>query len=175
MTQYAIQGPVVGQPISPNFGAQNGAATPGNAVIQQPTTAPVTGGMQATGVQMSLLEACSRGIIPRNCYVASVAGVATAAGISNTNGDAMSVDEAMGDGNGAQVNLGVAVPGSSHTPAGVATAGVNNQEMVGGIAASASTLVAGPAAVNTETMTSGPTPASMTTANVSLVSNSFAG
>ncbi len=107
MTQYVNQGPVVGQPMSPFFGAQNGlGATP---VIQQPTTAPTAGGMQATGVQMSILEACSRGIIPRNANIASVAGVAASAGISNTNGNSLSFDDAMSNGNGAQASGGVAV------------------------------------------------------------------
>ena len=173
MAQYVQQGPVVGQPMSPYFGAQNGlGATP---VIQQPTTAPTAGGMQATGVQMSLLEACSRGVIPRNAYIASVAGVAPSAGISNTNGDSMSVDEAMSDGNGAQACGGVAVNPNAQTPVAVTTGGVNNQIFVEGIANANGALSTGPVPTNTESLTSAPTPASMTTASVALVANSFAG
>lgn len=173
MTIYVNGGAVVGQPMSPSFGAQNGlGATP---VIQQPTTAPTAGGMQATGVQMSLLEACSRGIIPRNAYVASVAGVAPSVGVSNTNGDALSVDEAMSDGNGAQSCGGVAVAPNANSPNAITTAGVNNQIFVEGIANANGGLSTGPVPTNTESITSAPTPASMTTANVSLVSNSFAG
>ena len=173
MAQYVQQGPVVGQPMSPYFGAQNGlGATP---VIQQPTTAPTAGGMQATGVQMSLLEACSRGIIPRNANVASVAGVAPAAGISNTNGDALSVDEAMSDGNGAQACGGVAVNPNANSPVAITTGAINNQIFVEGIANANGALSTGPVATNTESVTSAPVPASMTTASVALVSNSFAG
>jgi hypothetical protein len=172
MAIYQTEGVVIGAPVSPFFGAQNGL---GKApVVSQPTTAPVAGGMQATGVQMSLLEMCSRGLMPRNACVASVAGVNAAAGISNTNGDAMSVDEAMGDGNGAQVNLGVAVPGTSGNPTTISTAGVNTQIFGSGTSLSAN-LAQGPASTNSETLTSGPTPASTTTANVVLVANSFVG
>jgi hypothetical protein len=175
MTIYGPNGGVVvGQPISPFFGAQNGASPPGGPIIQQPTTAPTAGGLQATGIQMPLLEAVARGIIPRNAAVASVAGVATSVGITNTNGDALSVDEAMGDGNGAQVNLGVAVPGTSGNPTTVATGGVNNQ-IFGSGASLPANLAQGPTPTNSETLTSGPVPASTTTANVSLVSNSFLG
>jgi hypothetical protein len=173
MTIYVQQGPVVGQPMSPYFGAQNGlGATP---VIQQPTTAPTAGGMQATGVQMSTLEACSRGLMPRNAYVASVAGVAPSVGVSNTNGDALSIDEAMSNGNGAQVNLGVAVNPNAQTPVTVTTGGVNNQVFVEGIATANDSQSTGPTATNNETVTSAPMAASMTTASVGLVSNSFAG
>ena len=173
MAIYQTEGAVIGQPISPFFGQQNGAGGGGAAKISQPTSAPGTG-MQATGVQMSLLEMCSRGLMPRNAYIASVAGVATSAGISNTNGDALSVDEAMSDGNGAQINGGVAVSGTSGNPSAVTTAGVNDQLFVSGNSTAAN-LSQGPAPTNSESVTSAPTPASTTTANVSLVSNSFSG
>jgi hypothetical protein len=173
MTQYPNQGVVVGQPMSPFFGVQQGVGpTP---VIEQPTTAPTAGGMQATGVQMSMIEACSRGLMPRNANIASVAGVAPGVGISNTNGDALSVDEAMSNGNGAQVNLGVAVNPNASTPVAVTTGGVNNQNFVEGIATANDAQSTGPAATNIETVTSAPMAASMTTASVGLVSNSFAG
>lgn len=173
MTVYAAtDGIAVGQPINPNFGAANGvAAAP---VITQPTKAPIAGGLQATGVQMPVLEAMSRGILPRNAMVASVSGVNTAAGISNTNGDAMSVDEALGDGNGAQVNLGTATPNASGNGTTL-LANPNNQQFEGAISDAAATLANGPTPTNTECLTSGPTPTSTTTANLSLVANSFAG
>ena len=173
MTQYQNLGAVVGQPMSPAFGAQCGAGT--LPVIQQSTTAPTAGGMQATGVQMSLLEACSRGVMPRNANVASVSGVAPSVGISNTNGDALSVDEAMSNGNGAQVCGGVAVNPNASSPIAVTTGGVNTQIFVEGIANANGALSTGPVSTNTETVTSAPVPASMTTASVSLVANSFAG
>ncbi len=173
MTIYVQQGPAVGQPMSPFFGAQNGlGATP---VIQQPTTAPTAGGMQATGVQMSILEACSRGLMPRNANIASVAGVATSAGISNTNGNSLSFDDAMSNGNGAQASGGVAVNPNASNPVEVTTAGVNTQIFVEGIANANGGLSTGPVTTNTESLTSAPTPASMTTANVALVANSFSG
>jgi hypothetical protein len=171
MAIYQTEGVVIGAPISPFFGAQNGL---GKApIVSQPTSAPGVG-MQATGVQMSLLEMCSRGLMPRNACIASVSGVPVAVGISNTNGDAMSVDEAMSDGNGAQVNLGVAVPGTSGNPIPLATDSINNQIFGSGTSLSAN-LAQGATPTNAETLTSGPTPASTTTANVALVANSFVG
>lgn len=171
----STDGVAIGQPMSPNFGAQNGASAVGAPVIQQSTTAPTAGGMQATGVQMSLLEACSRGVMPRNAYVASVAGVASAAGISNVNGDAVSVDEAMSNGNGQQVNQGVAVNPNAGNPVAITTGAVNDQVFVEGVANANAGLSTGPTPTNIESLTSAPTPASMTTANISLVANSFAG
>ena len=88
MTIYGqTDGIVVGQPLNPNFGAANGAQATTAGFVQQPTTAPVVGGMQATGVQMSLLEACARGIIPRNANIATVAGQAVSAGTSMDGND----------------------------------------------------------------------------------------
>jgi hypothetical protein len=173
MTIYVQQGPAVGQPMSPYFGAQNGlGATP---VIQQPTTAPVAGGMQATGVQMSLLEACSRGIIPRNANLSTVAGQSVSAGVSASQGDGMSVDEGLSSGNGAQTSLGVAVPPNASNNVATETAGVNTQVFVEGIASANGALSTGPAATNTESVVSAPTPGSITTANITLVSGAFQG
>jgi hypothetical protein len=176
MTIYGpTGGVVVGQPISPYFGAQNGASPAGGPITQQSTTAPTAGGMQATGVQMSLLEACSRGLMPRNAYLASVASVAPSAGVSNTNGDALSVDEAMSSGNGAEECGGVAVNPNAGTPIAVTTGGVNTQIFVEGIANANGALSTGPTPTNTESVTGAPVPGSMTTASVALVTNSFAG
>lgn len=174
----AIYGPnggvVVGQPISPFFGAQNGAnaAAP---IIQQPTQAPVTGGMQATGVQMSILEACSRGIIPRNAHLSTIAGQSVSAGISLTQGDSVSIDEALTSGNGMQVNLGVAVPPNAKNTATTETMGVNNQIFVEGIGDANGSLSTGPTATNTESVVSAPLAGSTTTANVTLLAGAFQG
>lgn len=167
-------GIVVGQPMSPNFGAQNGAQGVGAPTIQQPTAAPTTG-MQATGVQMSLLEACSRGIIPRNAQLSTIAGQSVSAGISALQGDSVSLDEAFSSGNGAQVNLGVAVPPNANNNVAVTTAGVNNQIFVDGIANANDGLSTGPTPVNNESVVSAPLPGSTTTANVTLLAGAFQG
>lgn len=175
----AIYGPnggvVVGQPISPSFGAQNGASPPGGPAIQQPTSAPVTGGMQATGVQMSILEACSRGIIPRNIQLATIAGQAVSVGVSALQGDGVSLDEALGSGNGMQMNLGVAVPPNAGNNVAVETAGVNNQIFVEGVGNANAALSTGPTPTNTESIVSAPLAGSTTTANVGLLAGVFQG
>ena len=101
--------------------------------------------------------------------------MAPGAGVSNSQGDGLSVDEAISNGNGAQVTLGVAVSPNASNPNAVTTAGVNTHIFVVGIANANDALSTGPVPTNTESLTSAPTPASTTTANVSLVSNSFAG
>lgn len=173
MTIYVQQGPAVGQPMSPFFGAQNGlGATP---VIQQPTTAPTAGGMQATGVQMSVLEACSRGLIPRNAQLATIAGQAVSAGISALQGDGVTLDEAFTSGNGAQVNLGVAVPPNAGNNVATTTAGINNQVFVDGIANANDSLSTGPTPFNNESLVSAPLSGATTTANVTLLTGVFQG
>ena len=173
MTIYVQQGPAVGQPMSPFFGAQNGlGATP---VIQQPTTAPTAGGMQATGVQMSVLEACSRGLIPRNAQLATIAGQAVSAGISALQGDGVTLDEAFTSGNGAQVNLGVAVPPNAGNNVATITAGINNQVFVDGIANANDSLSTGPTPFNNESLVSAPLSGATTTANATLLTGVFQG
>jgi hypothetical protein len=173
MTIYVNGGPVVGQPMSPFFGAQNGlGATP---VIQQPTTAPTAGGMQATGVQMSLLEACSRGIMPRNANISAIAGQSVSAGISASQGDGMSVDEGLSSGNGAQTSLGVAVAPNAGNNVAMTIAGVNSQAFVDGIANVNDCLSTGPTPFNIESLVSAPTPGSTTTANITLVAGVYQG
>lgn len=175
MTIYGPNGGVVvGQPISPFFGAQNGAnaAAP---IIEQPTTAPVTGGMQATGVQMSILEACSRGLIPRNAQISTIAGQSVSVGISALQGDGVSFDEALSSGNGMQVNLGVAVAPNAGNPNSITTMGVNNQIFVEGVANLNDGLSTGPTPTNTESVVSAPLPGSTTTANVGLLTGVFQG
>jgi hypothetical protein len=171
----STDGVVVGQPCSPFFGAQNGAQGVGAPTIQQPTTAPAAGGMQATGVQMSLLEACSRGIIPRNAQLATIAGQAVSVGVSALQGDGVSLDEAFGSGNGNQVNLGAAVPPNAGNNAAVTTMGVNNQAFVEGVANANDALSTGPTPTNIESVVSVPLAGSTTTANVTLLTGVFQG
>jgi hypothetical protein len=171
----STDGVAVGQPMSPFFGAQNGAQGAGAPTIQQPTTAPVAGGMQATGVQMSLLEACSRGIIPRNQQLSTIAGQSVSGGISALQGDGVSLDEAFASGNGAQVNLGVAVAPNAGNNVAVTTMGVNNQIFVEGTATANDTLSTGPTPTNNESVVSVPLAHSTTTANVGLLSGVFQG
>jgi hypothetical protein len=171
----STDGVAVGQPCSPFFGAQNGAQGAGAPTIQQPTTAPVAGGMQATGVQMSLLEACSRGIIPRNTQLATIAGQAVSVGISASQGDSLSLDEAWSSGNGAQTSLGVAVAPNAGNNVAVTTAGVNNQVFVEGTSNANDSLSTGPVLTNNESVVSAPLPGSTTTANVTLLTGAFAG
>jgi hypothetical protein len=173
MTIYVQQGPAVGQPMSPYFGAQNGlGATP---VIQQPTTAPTAGGMQATGVQMSMLEACSRGIMPRNAQIASIAGQAASAGVSASQGDSLSIDEAFSCGNGAETCLGAPVAPNAGNTSVVTLSTLSNQAFVDGIAGAGDAISTGPAATNIESVISAPMAHSTTTANVTLVSGVYSG
>lgn len=170
----STDGVVVGQPMSPSFGVQNApaAAAP---VIQQPTTAPTAGGMQATGVQMSLLEACSRGILPRNAQLATIAGQSVSAGISSLQGDGMSIDEGLASGNGAQVNLGVAVPPNAGNNVATTTAGINNQVFVDGNFNANDNQSSGPTPTDMESVVSAPLAGSTTTANVTLLTGVYAG
>jgi hypothetical protein len=159
--------------MSPSFGVQTGAGPA--PIIEQPTTAPTAGGMQATGVQMSLLEACSRGLIPRNAQLATISGQAVSVGVSALQGDGMSVDEGLSSGNGAQTSLGVAVPPNGNNPNSVTTMGVNNQVFVDGTANANDSLSTGPTLFNNESVVSAPLPGSTTTANVTLLTGVFSG
>ncbi|HWX29586.1 MAG TPA: hypothetical protein VNZ53_19340 [Steroidobacteraceae bacterium] len=137
MTIYGSNGGVVtGQPISPSFGAQNGA-NGGTAVLQLPTTMPI-------------LEAMSRGILPRNLYLGSVNGVSV--GPNNPT----ALDDIMSNGAGNQVNAGVAVPNIAANPAG--NGAINNEIFVSGgsLGGANAGLTNGPVPVNTETLTSCP-------------------
>ena len=176
MTIYgATDPPAVGQPMSPFFGAQNGAGKTTAPIIEQPTIAPVPGGMQVTGVQMTILEACARGIIPRNAQMATIAGQAVSAGISALQGDGVSFDEALSSGNGMQVNLGVPVPPNGNNPGSVTIMGVNNQQFVDGVANANDTLSTGVAPTDIESVVSAPLPGSTTTANITLLTGIFQG
>lgn len=168
-------GVVIGQPMSPFFGAQNGAQGVGAPTIQQPTTAPVAGGMQATGVQMSVLEACSRGIIPRNAQLATIAGQSVSVGVSVSQGDGVTVDEALGSGNGMQVNLGVAVAPNAGNNVTGALSTLSNQAFVEGTANANDSQSTGPTPTNNESIVSAPLAGSTTTANVTLLAGVYAG
>jgi hypothetical protein len=146
-------GVVVGQPISPFFGAQNGASPAGGPIIQAPL-----------GINVTTLEAAARGSLPRNALVTSVNGVSCGA----QNGTP--VDDLMGNGAGAQVNSGVAVPGNSGNPP--TNGAINNQAFVEGSSAAAS-LSTGPDPYDTETLTS--CPVSQATLVSNLVLSGFQG
>lgn len=170
MTLYGATDPqVLGQPISPFFGAQQNVRYAGAPTIPQPPVVP------GSGPQKTLLEAVARGEMPRNANIASVAGVASSVGITNANGDPMSVDEGMSSGNGAQVSLGAPIPGNAGNPGTITTAGINTQEFVDGIATQQGAQVTGPAATNIESLTSAPLSGATVVGNVSLVASSFQG
>ena len=174
MTIYgSTDGIVVGAPISPSFGAQNGITAP--VTIQQPTPPTLIGGMQATGVQMSVLEAHSRGIIPLNAQISTVSGQPVSVGISALQGDGVSFLEALTSGNGMQVNLGVAVPPNAANPNSVTTMGINNQIFVEGIANANGALSTGVVPTNTESVVSAPMPGSNTTNTVGLLTGIYQG
>jgi len=167
MTVYKnTDGVVVGQPMSPFFGAQNGQQGPGAITVQQPTTAPTAGGMQATGVQMSMLEQCSRGIIPRNANLATVAGQAVSAGVSQSQGDGLSI---------AEVCLGAPVAPNAGNTSVVTLSTLSQQAFVDGIAGVGDALSTGPAATNVESVVSAPMAHTTTTANVTLLAGVYAG
>jgi hypothetical protein len=168
-------GIVVGQPMSPFFGAQCGQQGPGAITIEQPTTAPTAGGMQATGVQMSLLEQCSRGLIPRNAHLATIGGQAVSAGVSALQGDSLSIDEAFCGGNGAEVCLGAPVAPNAGNTSVVTLSTLSQQAFVDGIAGVGDAISTGPSPTNIESVVSAPLAHSTTTANVTLVAGVFAG
>ena len=141
----STDGVVVGQPMSPSFGAQNGAQGAGAATIQLPAG-------------MSILEAMSRGILPRNAYVANVNGVSTGAG------DNVSVDELLATGNGNQSVRGAPLP-----PSG----GINDQQFVSGTGAVAMSAN-GPTQTNTEPQPLAPVSGAVLSANITL-GTSFGG
>lgn len=141
MTIYQTEGRVAGQPISPSFGAQNGAGG---------------GGVVAIPAGMSMLEAMSRGILPRNAQVTSINGV----GASLT-----TIDDLMSNGAGNQLNLGTSTPNVAGNPAG--NGAINQQEFVDGTSA-ASQTVNGPTPTAVESLTSCPVSGATLGTNISL-------
>jgi len=171
----STDGIVVGTPLSPSFGAQNGVQGVAAPTIEQPTTAPVAGAMSATGVQMSVLEACSRGLIPRNAQISTIAGMPVSSGISALQGDGMTFDEGLSSGNGAQVNLGVAVAPNAGNNVTGALSVLSSQFFVEGTATANDSQSTGPTLTNNESIVSAPMAGSTTTANVALLSGVFQG
>ncbi len=165
-----VTGPVLGQPLQPNFGVQFSGAPPANTIV-----APVPLAANIGGTNKTILEACGLGELPRNSMLATVAGQAVSAGISQSQGDGMSVDEGMSGGNGAEMCLGVAVPPNAQNTNAVTTAGVNNQIFVEGTANSNDALSTGPTFTNTESVVSAPTPGSTTLANITLLAGAYSG
>jgi hypothetical protein len=154
MTTYGANGGVVtGQPISPNFGAQNGAA-------------PALGGQVVLPAGMTMLEAMSRGILPRNCSVASVNGVSC--GAQNPT----PLDDLVSNGAGNQVNIGAAISGSAGNPVG--NGAINQQVFVDGTWTLNASLSTGPTPTNQETLTSCPVSCATLASNLSL-SGTFQG
>jgi hypothetical protein len=172
MTIYSnpVTGPVLGQPISPSFGVQNAGTPVANPIVNPVPLAATIGGTNKT-----LLEACSRGELPRNAQLATIAGVAVSAGISVLQGDGVSVDEAFSSGNGMQVNGGVAVAPNAGNPGSITTAGVNNQVFVEGNANANDSLSTGPAPTNNESIVSAPLAGSTTVANIGLLTGIYQG
>ena len=111
----------------------------------------------------------------RNAQLATIAGQAVSAGISALQGDGVTLDEAFTSGNGAQVNLGVAVPPTAGNNVATTTAGINNQVFVDGIANANDSLSTGPTPFNNESLVSAPLSGATTTANATLLTGVFQG
>jgi hypothetical protein len=135
-----------GAPISGNFGVQSAGSAPANPVITAPPAMP-------------LIEAMSRGILPRNSMVTAVNGVSTGAQNPTVLADACS------NGCGAQVNGGVAVAGVAGNP--VSNGANDSQQFVDGTSAIAQSGN-GPTPTGTETLTSAPVSVNTLAGNVTL-------
>jgi hypothetical protein len=149
-----VTGPVLGQPIHPNFSQQFAGTPPANTIV-----APVPLAAGIGGTQKTMLEMVARGEMPRNAMVTAVNGVST--GAQNPT----PVDDCMSNGCGAQLNLGVAVAGTAGNP--VSNGAINQQIFSDGYSGAAQT---GNGAVpkNTETLTSCPVSGATTGANITL-------
>lgn len=160
MTLYGATDPqVIGQPISPFFGAQQNVRYAGVPVIPQPPVVP------GSGPQTTLLESVARGALPRNANASAIGGVST--GAQNPT----PIDDLMGNGAGNQLNLGVSIPVDGGNPASITRVGINNQEFVDGIAETPAVLSTGPIPTNIETLTSAPVSGATIVGNVSLTGN----
>jgi hypothetical protein len=154
MTTYGTTDPrVVGQPISPFFGAQCGQAG-------------AAGGAVALPAGMSILEALSRGILPRNAMVTAINGVST--GAQNPT----PVADLCSNGAGAQANGGIAVAGVAGNP--VSNGANDQQQFVDGTSAGAQSAN-GPTPTSIETLTSAPVSVNTFGANVTLGAGQFQG
>lgn len=141
-----VTGPVLGQPISPNFALQYAGGAPANVLVSIPPA-------------MTQLEAASRGIVPVNINVSAINGISTG---SN---DPCSMLELLSNGNGSPALRGAPLP-----PSG----GINDQQFVAGTAAS-TLQVNGPTQTNTEPQTSAPVSGAVLGANITILAGSFNG
>lgn len=161
MTVYGATDPkVIGQPISPFFGAQNGIAYAGAPVIPL----PAAGG---SGPVKSVNELVSNGSIPANALVNTVNGQSVGGPTGVIGADPCSVAELLSSGNGNQSNLGVASGALPGQPG-------ENQQYVVGLTANAS-LSNGPAAENTDPIGIAPVQGNIAASSVVLVPSGFGG
>jgi hypothetical protein len=159
----STDGLVVGQPISPFFGAQNGVQGAGAPVIQSPNSSP------NSGAQQPALEAVGRGSLPTNALVntvnsVSVGGAVTGPGVG---ADPCSVMELLSSGNGNQANGGVGQGVVVGQPS-------ENQQYTNTLSAVAMTEN-GPTPVNVDTLGVAPVPAGVPTNSIALVASGFVG
>lgn len=162
MTVYGATDPqVIGQPISPFFGAQNGIKYSGAPTIPLPA--------QVNAPQVTVLESVARGALPRNALVASVNGVNT--GLDQKG--APTVDDLLANGAGNQVNIGVAVNGAFGNPS--VNGAISQEVFVDGAQTLNAGLSTGPTTFNSETLTSCPVSGATVGSNVTLVAGGFGG
>jgi hypothetical protein len=149
MTTYGTsEARVVGQPISPNFGAQNGQCGSGGGVVGLPPN-------------MTLMEAMSRGILPMNQYLTAVNGQNVGPN------DPCSVLEAISNGNGECTARGASIAVNANQ--------INNQIFVDGINTLVACSATGPAPTDTSSIVEAPVSAATTGAGVTLTAGNFAG
>jgi len=146
MTIYSsnVQPLAAGQQISGDFGKQSSGSAPANPIITAPPAMP-------------LIEAMSRGVLPRNSLITAVSGVSTGAQNPTPIADLCS------NGAGNQMNLGVAIAGVAGNP--VSNGANDNQQFVDGTSAIAQTSN-GPTPTGTETLTSAPVSVNTSAGNV---------
>jgi hypothetical protein len=159
----STDGIVVGQPISPFFGAQNGIQGAGAPVIQSPATSA------ASGPQISTLEQVGKGAMPGNALVNTVNGVNVGGTVTppNIGADPCSVIELLASGNGNQANGGVGQPIIPGQPS-------ENQQYTVTLSAVAMTEN-GPTPVNVDTLGVAPVPAGTPVNQIGLVASGFIG
>lgn len=155
MTLYGATDPrVIGQPISPFFGAQNGLQYSGAPTIPSPAASP------NSGPQVTQLASASNGSLPMNANATAVNGVSTGALNPTPLADLMS------NGAGQQVNAGAAIPGANGNPSG--NGAVNNQIFVDGVWTGVAASATGPTPTDTETLTSCPVSGATVVSNLTL-------
>lgn len=161
MTVYGASDPqVIGQPISPFFGAQNGVKYAGPPIIQTPNA-------NGSGPAKTALELVGTGSIPLNALVSTVNGVNVGGPAGTTGGDPCTVAELLSSGNGNQANGGV---GFGAIPAQVGEL----QQVTVGLNATAMTEN-GPTPVNVDPLGIMPVPGGIAASSVVLVGSGFGG